>query len=356
MLPGLMQAVQLEMRLILLRARELHPKKTVTTKTAAGFRTTAYAEVLRRAGRLAAALRDDLGIGRGDRLGTLAWNSQQHLEIALAVPGMGAVLHTVNARLDPSTIGALIAEAGDRVVFVDASLLPLWYQVRVPSCVRAVVVIDDVGIGGHPSDKASQGELAWLSYEQVLQAPSHPLEWPRLDENLAAGLCFTSGTTGRPKGVVYSHRSTVLHSLSILLADGIALRERDVCLPVVQQFHANGWGFPYAAMLAGASLAYAGKSSDPDTLASVIEEAGVTLATAVPTVWSGLLEAIQSGRLERHRLATLQRLPVGGAVASERLIDGYAAIGIRVQHCWGMTEISPLGFFGAERRAEEHHG
>jgi fatty-acyl-CoA synthase len=278
-LTGLMQETPLELRLILTRARDLYPHRTVTTKTADGFATATYVEVLDRAARLASSIQRDFGVQPGDRIGTLAWNSQAHLEAALAVPGMGAVLHTINARLDPATIGALVAEAGDRVVFVDQALLDLWQQVDVPGCVQAVVVV------GKDADRQPSHSGRYLDFEDLITAGS-AFDWPRLPENAALGLCFTSGTTGRPKGVLYSHRSTVLHSLAMLMADGIALRERDVCLPIVQQFHANGWGFPYSALLAGASLAFAGKAADPQTLADVIAHAGVTVATAVPTVWA----------------------------------------------------------------------
>ena len=349
MLPGLMQETPLGLRLIAMRAGDQFARRTVTTKTATGFVTATYGDVIVRAGRLASSLAREFGVRVGDRVGTLAWNSQAHLEVSIAVPGMGAVLHAINARLDPKTIASLIAEADDRVVFVDRVLLDLWGQVDIPACVRAVVLLDGDGSGGEAAAGAVSARVT--EGETLIAAGSVDFAWPILPENAALGLCFTSGTTGRPKGVLYSHRAIVLHSLAMLAADGIGLRERDVCLPIVQQFHANGWGFPYASLLAGASLAFAGKATDPDSLAATIAHAKVTVATAVPTVWAGLLDAVQAGRIGRDKLASLDRLPVGGAVASEKLIDGFGALGIRVMHCWGMTEISPLGTVNGGPRA-----
>lgn len=336
MLPGLMQEGPLNLQLILRRAQELFPRKTVLTKTSTGFLSASYAEVIERSTRLASALAA-LGVRPGDRIATFAWNSQRHLELYFAVPCMGAVLHTLNVRLDAETLNWMITQAEDQVVFIDASLLSVWRKITPPRTLRIVVVMNDGD--GPPADAGS----GMLDYEDLINGAETSFSWPKPDENAAAGLCFTSATTGRPKGVVYSHRSIVLHSLSMLLADGIALRERDVCMPVVPQFHANAWGFPHAALLAGSSLAFAGRTTDPEALASTIETAGVTVATAVPTVWHNLLNAVQAGKIDHRRLASLDRLPVGGAAVSERLMDGFADLGIRVMHCWGMTEVSPLG-------------
>ena len=201
---------------------------------------------------------------------------------------------------------------------------------------RLVVATDD------RADEPSHDRPA-VDYEALLAGSKSTFAWPELDERQASGLCYTSGTTGSPKGVLYSHRSTVLHTMACLFADGIAMRERDVCMPVVPMFHANAWGFPYAALLAGAALALPCRQTDPESLAALIEGAGVTMATAVPTVWLDVLDALRSGRLARERIATLKRIPMGGAAVSEALIAGFATFGIEVTHCWGMTEISPLG-------------
>jgi fatty-acyl-CoA synthase len=343
MIQSLMQDVPLTLNLVRERVESLYAAKTVTTRFPGALVAVTYGEVLERGGRLAAALAE-LGVRQGDRVATLAWNTQHHLELYLAVPCMGAVLHTINARLPAETIVLLLAQAEDRVLFADRSLLARLDGVALPVCVRLVVATDD-----RADDAAS--DRAGLDYEKLLAGSRGAFAWPELDERQASGLCYTSGTTGAPKGVLYSHRSTVLHTMACLFADGIAMRERDVCMPVVPMFHANAWGFPYAALLAGASLALPCRQTDPESLASLIEGAGVTMATAVPTVWLHVLDALRSGRLSRKRIATLKRIPMGGAVVSEALIAGFAAFGIEVTHCWGMTEISPLGLVNVPKSA-----
>ena len=335
-----MQDVPLTLNLVRERVESLYANKTVTTRFPGALVASTYGEVLERGGRLAAAL-TELGVRQADRVATLAWNAQHHLELYLAVPCMGAVLHTINARLPAETIALLLAQAEDRVLFADRSLLARLDGVALPACVRLVVATDD------RADDVSAGDAARctkaVDYETLLAGTRAAFAWPELDAHQASGLCYTSGSTGAPKGVLYSHRSTVLHTMACLFADGIAMRERDVCMPVVPMFHANAWGFPYAALLAGASLALPCRQTDPESLASLIEAAGVTMATAVPTVWLDVLDALRSGRLSHERIATLKRITMGGAAVSEALIEGFAAFGIEVTHCWGMTEISPLG-------------
>ena len=348
-----MQDVPLTLNLVRERVESLYAAKTVTTRFPGALVAATYGEVLERGGRLAAAL-TELGVRQGDRVATLAWNAQHHLELYLAVPCMGAVLHTINARLPAETIVLLLEQAEDRVLFVDRSLLTRLDGVALPTCVRLVVVTDDraddaTSDGAAGSNAATGG--AAVDYEKLLTGSRAAFAWPELEERQASGLCYTSGTTGAPKGVLYSHRSTVLHTMACLFADGIAMRERDVCMPVVPMFHANAWGFPYAALLAGASLALPCRETDPESLASLIEGAGVTMATAVPTVWLDILDALRSGRLSRERIATLKRIPMGGAAVSEALIAGFAAFGIEVTHCWGMTEISPLGLVNVPKSA-----
>lgn len=336
-----MQDVPLTLNLVRERVESLYAAKTVTTRFPGALVAATYGEVLERAGRLAAAL-TELGVRQGDRVATLAWNAQHHLELYVAVPCMGAVLHTINARLPAETIVLLLAQAEDRVLFADRSLLARLDGVALPTCVRLVVATDD-----RTDDAAS--DRAAVDYEKLLAGSRAAFAWPELDERQASGLCYTSGTTGVPKGVLYSHRSTVLHTMACLFADGIAMRERDVCMPVVPMFHANAWGFPYAALLAGASLALPCRQTDPENLAALIESAGVTMGTAVPTVWLDVLDALRSGRLSRERIATLRRIPMGGAAVSEALIAGFEAFGIEVTHCWGMTEISPLGLVNVSK-------
>lgn len=348
-----MQDVPLTLNLVRERVESLHAAKTVTTRFPGALVAATYGEVHERGGRLAAAL-TELGVRQGDRVATLAWNAQHHLELYLAVPCMGAVLHTINARLPAETIVLLLAQAEDRVLFADRSLLARLDGVTLPTCVRLVVAtddrMDDATSGGAAGSNAARGGAA-VDYETLLAGSRAAFAWPELDERQASGLCYTSGTTGAPKGVLYSHRSTVLHTMACLFADGIAMRERDVCMPVVPMFHANAWGFPYAALLAGASLALPCRQTDPESLAALIEGAGVTMATAVPTVWLDVLDALRSGRLSRDRIETLRRIPMGGAAVSEALIAGFAAFGIEVTHCWGMTEISPLGLVNVPKSA-----
>ncbi|HYG45228.1 MAG TPA: long-chain-fatty-acid--CoA ligase [Bordetella sp.] len=346
-LPGLMQDYPLTVGMLLERMGELHGHKTLTTRRADQFEQSTYAALIGRVHRLAGALHG-LGVARGARVSTLMWNGPEHLEAHLAVPAMGAVLHTVNARLAPASIGRVLEQTAPHVVLVEESLADVLLAVPLPSSVRAVLVADCRNTG-HAWPAPARGAPRWLRYEDLLAQADRRYFWPALDERSACGICHTSGTTGAPKGVVYSHRSTVLHAMSCLYADGIGLRERDTCLPVVPLFHAHGWGFPYASCLAGASLAFSHRNSDPAALAELIERAGVTVATAVPTVWINLLEQLRSGAIPAARLQTLRHIPIGGAVVPGHLIDGYAEFGIHVRHCWGMTEASPLGLVSMRR-------
>ncbi|MFY9314187.1 MAG: long-chain-fatty-acid--CoA ligase [Burkholderiales bacterium] len=346
MILSLMQDVPLTLNLVRERVQRLYRDKCVTTRYAEAIETATYGQVLDRSGRLAAALRS-LGIGQGDRVATLAWNSQHHLELYLAVPCMGAVLHTINARLPGDTIAALLAHAGDSVLFVDRSLMTALRGLNLASTLRQIVVMNDRTSDGDGA--APELEVPLFGYEDFLAAAEAGFDWPELDERMPSGLCYTSGTTGTPKGVVYSHRSATLHTLACLFADGIAMRERDVCMPVVPMFHANAWGFPYAALMAGASLALPCRQTDPESLAGLIQASGATMATAVPTVWLDFLQALRRGSIAHDRIGTLRRIPMGGAAVGEPLIAGFADFGIEVTHCWGMTEISPLGLVNVRK-------
>ncbi|MBX9591869.1 MAG: long-chain-fatty-acid--CoA ligase [Hyphomonadaceae bacterium] len=351
MLQSLMQDVPLTLNLVRERVAFLYADKTVTTRTAAGIETASYQRLLERSARLADALRR-LGVQPGDRVATLAWNSQRHLELYLAVPCMGAVLHTINARLSGEAVAALLGHAGDRILFLEASLLSVLQTARLPAAVHHVVVISSEPGDGPDGGMADQlPGVTVIDYEALLGAAPSEFAWPELDERMPSGLCYTSGTTGTPKGVLYSHRSATLHTLACLFADGIAMRERDVCMPVVPMFHASAWGFPYAALMAGAALALPCRQTDWESLAALIEAGGVTMATAVPTVWLEFLEALKTGRIARQRIKSLTRIPMGGAAVTKALIDGFADFGIEVTHCWGMTEISPLGLVNVRTSA-----
>ncbi|MGH8901745.1 MAG: long-chain fatty acid--CoA ligase [Egibacteraceae bacterium] len=335
---GLMQQVPLTLHMALERAATLYPSKTVTTKTASGFHRETYGELAERVARLASALKE-LGIKPGDRVATAAWNSYRHLELYLAVPCMGAVLHTLNFRLHPDQIAYIANHAEDQIVFADASISAIWQKLGELKTVREVVWMDDV-------DGMSLADHG-LDYEQLVASGSPDFAWPRLDENDAAAMCYTSGTTGTPKGVVYAHRSSVLHALATLFADSLALCEREVCLPIVPQFHSNAWGTPYGALLSGASLAMTGRFMDPMSVTQLVHEAGVTCSAAVPTVWFGVLQAINAGQVDPSTLATLERIICGGAAVPEVLMHGFDKLGIPIIHGWGMTETSPVGTVAA---------
>lgn len=347
MLTGLMQQVPLSLNLVRERVADLFPGKHVTTRFKTGIHRATYADILDRAARLANFIRGN-GVERGSRVATLAWNSHRHLELYLAVPCMGAVLHTINARMTASDVAQLLAHANDEMLFVDRSIWDvIGADINLPPCVRHLVVMEDEAPEAAGSNFPAS--VVCHDYEEAIGRYASVFAWPSLDENEAAGLCYTSGTTGEPKGVLYSHRSTTLHTLACLFADGIAMRERDVCMPAVPMFHANAWGFPYAALMAGAELALPCRQTDPASLVELIEAAQVTMATAVPTVWLGFLSYLKADASALGRVSSLKRLPVGGAAIGQSFIEEFAKLGIDVMHCWGMTEISPLGLTNSGR-------
>ncbi|MPZ89568.1 MAG: long-chain-fatty-acid--CoA ligase [Nitriliruptorales bacterium] len=339
---GLMQDVPLTLQMLLERADALYPSKTIATKREDGVHRQTYAQTVDRVARLAAALQA-AGVKPGDRVATFGWNSSRHLELYLAVPCMGAVLHTLNIRLHPTQIAYIANHAEDQTVFVDASVAALWQQVRGLNTVRRVVVMDDLTPEGRPGMSAESAIPGADDYEAFLETGGTAFRWPKLDENQAAAMCYTSGTTGHPKGVVYAHRSSLLHSMGVLFADTLALSERDTALVIVPQFHANAWGMPYAAVLTGADLVLPSRFTDPASIASVVASEQVTMSAAVPTIWFGVLQAIRGGEIDPAALASLERIVVGGSAVPEALMRGYDELGIRILHAWGMTETSPLG-------------
>ena len=313
------------------RAERFHGDRSIVTQRPDGrVERSDYGTVLRRARSLATGLRD-LGIEPGDRVATLLWNQSEHLELYFAVPCMGAVLHTLNPRLHAQELEYIVRHAGDRVLVVDETLLGLLDAVAEVGELQYVVVVSHEGA-------APQGTL---EYEGLIDG-REPALWPELDERSAAAMCYTSGTTGQPKGVVYSHRSSLLHALGAGLPDALGVSSSDTILPVVPMFHANAWGLPYAAALAGADLVLPGPRLDAESILELLAGEGVTMTAGVPTVWLGLLGALDAepGRWDLQRLA---RLVVGGAAVPESLLRGFDAHGLRVVQAWGMTETSPLG-------------
>jgi fatty-acyl-CoA synthase len=324
---------------VLLRARRYFPDREVVSRAPDGtLHRHSWAQVYGRAAKLAHALRR-LGVTQGDRVGTLAWNQNRHLEAYFAVPMMGAIVHTLNLRLHPTELAYIARHAEDKVIIADASLAPLLEQFagQVPS-LRHVVIMPDTG-------KVETGIPHKLDYEALLEPEAAEYDWPHLDENAACTLCYTSGTTGNPKGVLYSHRSSVLHAMTICLADALALSERDAVLPVVPMFHANAWGLPHASALAGAKLVLPGPKLDPESLLDLMAAERVTIAGGVPTIWLGILAQLDaSANAGRWDLSGLRDMIVGGSAAPAAMIDGFQKRhGLRVIHAWGMTETNPVG-------------
>jgi len=340
---GLMMDWQLTLSHVLERARRVFHDQRISSRHPSGVHRYRFADMTRRVDRLAGALAG-LGVVRGDRIGTLGWNSHRHLEAYYGVPCMGAVLHTLNIRLHPDQLAYVINHARDRVLLVDASLLPLLEKVRdrIPT-VEQVVVMSDGPTGAALPPGAHD-------YEALLAAAPDTFDWPDLDEQDAAALCYTSGTTGHPKGVLYSHRSLVLHTLGFSIADAFAIRERDVVLAIVPMFHANAWGLPFAAGMLGCSLVLPGPHLTPKDLVDLIESEGVTFVGGVPTIVGGLYQYLrESGR----KVPTLRQILVGGSALPRVLLEGFDAMGIEVVHAWGMTELSPAGTVSRLRRDME---
>ena len=303
---------------------------------------SSYAEIARRVRRLANALRR-FGIVPGDRIATLAWSTHRHLEVFYAASGIGAVCHTVNPRLPPRQIAWMLNHAEDTMVFVEPAFLPVLNAALAHAQrLRRVVVMADRSPMLPPSPVTSLAEMP--CYEDMLEDEIDQFDWPVLEETTAAVLCYTSGTTGNPKGVLYSHRSQILHAFAVALPDVGGFGEAETVLPAAPMFHVSAWGIPYAAALTGAKLVLPGTLLQGAQLAEVIAREAVTIALGVPTVWVGLIRYLRSSG---QRLATMKRAIIGGAAAPPSLIEALQQeFGIEVRHAWGMTELSPLGTIG----------
>jgi fatty-acyl-CoA synthase len=317
------------------RARRLFPKKALGTRVPGrGLVKTTYADFAERTARLAGAL-GALGVRKGDRVATFAWNSHRHLEVYFAAPMMGAVLHTVNIRLSAQDITYIINHAQDRVLIADASTWPTLEPIRRElRSVEHVIVMKDT-----PEAEIPPGAL---DYEELLRA-SHPVEsWPPLEETDAAGMCYTSGTTGSPKGAVYTHRAIFLHSMASSMTDVLGISERDVILHIVPMFHANAWCIPYAGVMNGATQFFGGPNPQPRDIVEIVHRERVTLVGAVPTVWIAIDALLEQ---EPHwDISSLRCIPIGGSAAPRALIEKFEKkYGARMLHAWGMTEMTPLG-------------
>jgi fatty-acyl-CoA synthase len=348
---GLMQDRPLALPHVFHRAEQYFGHKKIVTAEASGETVTTIAEWAVRVRRLAGVL-DTLGVSADGRVGTFCWNTGRHLELYLAAPCTGRVLHTLNIRLFPEQLVYIANHAEDEVVFVDRSLIPLLAPLADKlDTVRHYIVIDDSGDALSPAEpRDSAADVAipegWHDYEELLAAAA-PYEGQFVveDENQAAAMCYTSGTTGNPKGVVYSHRSAVLHSLVTLIADGSALSERDVVLPVVPMFHANAWGLPYGCLLAGTDVVFPGPNMNPQAIVELLAKHKVTVTGGVPTIWMGMLPLLKD-----HDLSALRTVLCGGSAVPRSLSEAYReAIGIPMLHAWGMTETSPIATMSTPR-------
>ena len=334
-----MRALMMETPLLvsdLIRHADRHHGDTqiVSRRVEGDLHRYTYREAHARSRQLANALAK-LGLAPGERVASLAWNGYRHFELYYAAAGSGMVMHTINPRLFPEQIAWIVNDAEDAALFVDLTFLPLAQKLG-PACptLKTIVVMTD-----RAHMPAGTGDM--LCYEDLVAAESDDFDWPTFDENTACGLCYTSGTTGNPKGALYSHRSSVLHAYAICLPDAMGLSARDCALPVVPMFHANAWGLPFAAPMVGAKIVFPGAALDGKSLHALFEGERVSFSAGVPTVWGGLIQYMKENGV---RLTTLKRTIIGGAACPPAMIRTLEDdFGIEVNHAWGMTEMSPLG-------------
>jgi 3-(methylthio)propionyl---CoA ligase len=337
---GLMQEHPLLISSLLVHAERHHGDQEIVSRRVEGdLHFTTYAELARRSRQLAKAMAA-LGVGMGDRVATLAWNGYRHMELYYAVSGSGAVLHTLKPRLHPDQLVYVADHAEDQVLCFDLTFLPLVEAVAA----RLKTVRHFVAMTDRAHMPAASKIPGLLCYEDLIAAQDDRFAWPVFDENRASSLCYTSGTTGNPKGVLYSHRSTVLHSFAGALPDSLSCSATDVILPVVPMFHVNAWGIPYAACMVGAKLVFPGPALDGKSLHDLFESEGVTLSAGVPTVWQGLLAYVEANGL---KFSTMKRTVIGGSACPPAMLRTFGdKYGVQVLHGWGMTEMSPLGSVG----------
>ncbi len=336
---GQMQHRALLISSLIEHANACHPDAEIVSRTVEGpIHRCTYRDIHGRAKRVANAL-GALGTKPGDRIATLAWNGYRHMELYFGVSGMGAVLHTINPRLFPEQVQYIVNHADDQYLFFDVTFAPLVAKLA-PALTRVKGFVA-------MTDRAHMPALDLpnlLCYEELVGAQSEHYAWPEFDENTASSLCYTSGTTGNPKGVLYSHRSTVLHSWAVCMADGLGLSMHDTALLVVPMFHVNAWGTPYAGAMCGARLVMPGPGLDGKSVYELMRDEKVTAALGVPTVWLMLFGHVEAAKLDPRRELVLRRVVVGGAAASRAMCEKFERVfGAFVVHAWGMTEMSPLG-------------
>ncbi|MDQ1037386.1 fatty-acyl-CoA synthase [Streptomyces sp. V3I8] len=332
-----MQDVPLLISRILTHGSTIHGSSQVITWTGEGEpHRRSFAEIGARAGRLAHALRDDLGVRDDDRVATLMWNNAEHVEAYYAIPAMGAILHTLNLRLPPEQLVWIVNHAADRVIVANGSLLPL-----LAPLLPHLTSVEHVVVSG-PGDRSllDGATVRVHEYEDLIADKPDSYDWPALDERQAAAMCYTSGTTGDPKGVIYSHRSVYLHSMQVNMTQSMGLTDRDTSLVVVPQFHVNAWGLPHAMFMTGVNVLMPDRFLQPAPLAEMIESERPTHAAAVPTIWQGLLAELKA---KPRDVGSLTQVTIGGSACPPALMKAFDELGMRVYHAWGMTETSPLG-------------
>ncbi|MEU6282079.1 long-chain fatty acid--CoA ligase [Streptomyces sp. NPDC047028] len=332
-----MQDVPLTVTRLLVHGVQVHGRSQIITWTGEDEpQRRSFAEAGTRAVQLAGALRDKLGVRGDDRVATLMWNNAEHVEAYFAIPAMGAVLHTLNLRLPADQLAWIVNHAADKVIIVNGSLIPL-----LAPLLSKLPTVEHIVVSG-PGDRTplAGGTARVHEYEDLIAGRPTTYDWPEIDELRAAAMCYTSGTTGDPKGVVYSHRSIYLHSMQLNMTESMGLTDQDVSLVVVPQFHVNAWGLPHAAFMTGINMLMPDRFLQPAPLAEMIERVRPTHAAAVPTIWQGLLAELTARPRE---VSSLAQVTIGGAACPPSLMEAFDALGMRVCHAWGMTETSPLG-------------
>ena len=332
---GQMMDIPLQISSLLVHAERHHGDTEIVTRTVEGpIHRYTYRDAHRRSRQLAAAL-ENLGVKQGDRIGTVAWNTYRHFEIYFGVSGIGAVCHTINPRLFPEQIAYIANHAKDTYLFVDLTFVPLVEKLRAQfKTVKGIVVMTDKA---HMPPSLPDA----ICYEELIERQPDEYQWPEFDERTASSLCYTSGTTGNPKGVLYQHRTTILHAYAECMPDALNLSSRDTVMPVVPMFHVNAWGLPYACPMTGAKLVFPGAGMDGASLFELLEQEKVTISAGVPTIWMGLLAHLKK---QGVKFSALNRTVIGGSACPPAMIRAFQQdYGVEVLHAWGMTEMSPLG-------------